>query len=139
LRKTLRKVHLRHEGNGIEPTVGRWQMPRLVRASIQLFIPAILLFVATSAFSLPGDPPLWGGDCDDEKQFHVDDPDLPVAVSAVNTIIRNQALKMYEAKAAPYLEVDPKTGEKVYRKRYQPQIDAISREVMEWERSGVNP
>jgi hypothetical protein len=126
--RTPRAVHLRASGSGIAPTMGRWQMRRLVRTSIQLFIPAILLFLATTAFALPGDPPLWGGDCSDEAKFHADDPDLPVAVSVVNQLIRNQSLKMYEAKAAPYLEVDPQTGNKVYKRRYQPQIDAISRE-----------
>jgi len=110
-------------------------MRRQVRASIQLFIPVILLLMATTTFALPGDPPLWGGNCDPEKQFSVDDPDLPVPISLVHKMIRDEKIRIFKAKIDPYLEVNPKTGEKtVYRGRHKPQVDAAGREAEEWER-----
>jgi hypothetical protein len=49
-------------------------------------------------------------------------------------MISDQKGKMIKAKIAPYVEIDPETGKESYRRRYQPQIDAIVREADEWER-----
>lgn len=92
------------------------------------------LFVASIVFAFPEDPPLWGGSCDPEKSISINSPDFPYPISLVNKNIREQAIKMFKAKSAPYIEVDPKTGKESYRRKYQPQIDAASREVEEWER-----
>jgi hypothetical protein len=90
-----------------------------------------LLFAATTAFALPGDPPL---SCDPEAKLYLKSPDFPFPISYVHKVIREQAIKMLDAKLTPYLENDPQTGEKFYRKMYQPQADAALREVEEWRR-----
>jgi len=41
---------------------------------------------------------------------------------------------MFKARIAPYIEISPETGKEIYRRRYQPQIDAIGRDVEQWER-----
>ena len=109
-------------------------MPRLNRASMHFYITAILLFVAATASALPGDPPLYGGDCDPEKRISTDDPDLPVTIAVVYKMIEEEALKMLKVKIAPYIEIDPETGKEFYRGMYQPQVDAATREVEEWQR-----
>jgi len=93
-----------------------------------------LLFVATTAFALPGDPPLYGGSCDSETQINVNSPDFPIPLSFVHKMINEQAMKMFKAKIAHYIEIDPATGKEIYRGRYRPQVDAATREVEEWKR-----
>jgi hypothetical protein len=94
-----------------------------------------LLFVATTAFALPGDPPLWGGSCDPEKVINIKNPDFAVPVELVHKWIEERGIRMFKAKIDPFLEIDPKTGEKtIYRERHQPQVDAATREVEEWQR-----
>jgi hypothetical protein len=91
--------------------------------------------MATTAFALPGDPPIWGGNCDPEAEFNVNDPDFPVPIPLVHKMINDEGKRLFKAKIDPYLEVDPKTGEKsIYRGRHQPQVDVAGREVEEWKR-----
>lgn len=97
----------------------------------KLIMISVLLFVATTAFALPGDPPL---SCDPEAKLYLKSPDFPWPVSLVYKTIDEQAVKMLEAKIAPYTEINPHSGEKFYRRMYQPQLDAALREVEEWKR-----
>jgi len=94
----------------------------------------VLLVACTNALALQGDPPLWGGSCSPETLIDVDSPDFPLTVSVARKMIRNHALKMFKARIAPYIEISPETGKEIYRRRYQPQIDAIGRDVEQWER-----
>ena len=64
--------------------------------------------------------------------MRIDNPDFPVRYPFIVQIINEKALKMFEAKVAPYIETDPETGKKTYRRIYQPQVDAASREAEEW-------
>ena len=111
-----------------------WQMPRLVRASIRLFIPAIVFFAATTAFALPGDPPLWGGKCGENAEMRLSDPDLPIPIAVVHKSISDEKSRLLRAKVSPYVEIDPKTGEEIVRAMHLPQVESALREVEEWER-----
>jgi hypothetical protein len=97
----------------------------------KLILILALLFTATTAFALPGDPPF---DCDPDAKLYLKSPDFPVFYSEVLKKIIEQRNKMLKAKISPYLETDPKTGKEFYRFRYQPQVDVAIREVDEWER-----
>jgi len=94
----------------------------------------MLLFVATTAFALPGDPPLYGGSCDPKKFIPLESPDFPWTIPIVHKMIHEQATKMFKAKIAPYIEISPETGQEVYQRRYQSQMEAAKREAEEWER-----
>jgi len=72
----------------------------------------MLLFVATTAFALPGDPPLHGGGCDPNTVIPLKSPDFPWAIPVVHKMIKEQAFKMFKAKIAPYIEIDPATGKR---------------------------
>jgi hypothetical protein len=100
----------------------------------KLILILALLFVASNVFALPGDPPF---NCDLNAKLFLNSPDFPVFYSEVRRMIREQERKMLEAKIAPYMEIDPQTGEEIYRRRYQPQVDAALREVEEGERRAI--
>lgn len=93
-----------------------------------------LLFVATIVFALPGHPPSHGGNCGPKTKLYRDSPDFPVPISIVFYMIREQKTKMFNAKIAPYIEIEPETGRELWRREYRPQIDAAFGEVEEWER-----
>ena len=100
----------------------------------KIILIVILIVIAGDAAALQGDPPLFGGSCDPNAKINIKDPNLPLTVSYVYKIIKERSNEMIRSKMAPYIEVNPETGKEVYRKKYQPEIDAIIRDVNQWER-----
>lgn len=89
--------------------------------------------ICGNVFALQGDPPLWQGNCSPDYEMRIDSPDLPIPVSVARKMIKDRAWEMFKARISPYTKINPETGKEVYRARYQPQIDAIHKEVDQWQ------